>query len=152
MLNRYMPSKNIEIDFLKIDVEGHETEVLKGFNFNPWIPKIICIESVILWKGSPSCASYEAMLHKNNYFLAFKFRNNSYYQHTSAQKVEFIGVEKLISKYRIFIMIEPSDKYRLSYMAIESVLGSYPRLKSKVLDAMRLMYPFIAKHLPKLVS
>ena len=36
--------KNLEIDFLSIDVEGHELEVIKGLNFEKFLPKIIVIE------------------------------------------------------------------------------------------------------------
>jgi FkbM family methyltransferase len=32
------------IDFLSIDVEGHEIEVLRGFNFNCWRPRLILLE------------------------------------------------------------------------------------------------------------
>jgi FkbM family methyltransferase len=34
----------IPIDLLSIDVEGHETEVLRGFDFNRWQPLLILIE------------------------------------------------------------------------------------------------------------
>ena len=33
-----------DIDFLNIDAEGHDYEVLEGFNLNKFKPKIICIE------------------------------------------------------------------------------------------------------------
>lgn len=36
--------KNLELDFLSIDVEGHELEVVKGLNFEKFLPKIIVIE------------------------------------------------------------------------------------------------------------
>ena len=32
------------IDLLSIDVEGHETEVLRGFDFGRWQPLLILIE------------------------------------------------------------------------------------------------------------
>jgi len=32
------------IDFLNIDVEGHEINVLKSLNFNKYKPKLICVE------------------------------------------------------------------------------------------------------------
>jgi hypothetical protein len=32
------------IDFLSIDVEGHEVEVLRGFEFARWRPRLIMIE------------------------------------------------------------------------------------------------------------
>ena len=36
--------KNKIIDFLSIDVEGHELEVLKGLNFEKYKPKVIVVE------------------------------------------------------------------------------------------------------------
>ena len=36
--------KNRQIDFLNIDVEGADFEVLKSLDFNIYEPKIICIE------------------------------------------------------------------------------------------------------------
>ena len=38
------PYKDHEIDFLSIDVEGHEKEVLEGFDINRYSPKIVVIE------------------------------------------------------------------------------------------------------------
>lgn len=35
---------NIDIDFISIDVEGHEYEVLKGFSIEKWEPTIILVE------------------------------------------------------------------------------------------------------------
>ncbi len=36
--------KNKKIDFLNIDVEGNEINVLKSLNFDKYVPKLICIE------------------------------------------------------------------------------------------------------------
>ena len=36
-----------EIDFLSIDVEGNEMNVLKGLNFKKYRPKVICVELII---------------------------------------------------------------------------------------------------------
>tara|TARA_B110000438_G_C15717717_1_gene608289 strand:- start:60 stop:788 length:729 start_codon:yes stop_codon:yes gene_type:complete len=38
------PHNNKVIDFLSIDVEGHELEVLKGLNFKKYKPKVIVVE------------------------------------------------------------------------------------------------------------
>lgn len=38
------PFKNKKIDFVSIDVEGHEIEVIKGFNLKKYKPSIIVIE------------------------------------------------------------------------------------------------------------
>ena len=34
-------------DFMSVDVEGHEIEVLKGFNFEYWKPRLILVEDHI---------------------------------------------------------------------------------------------------------
>jgi len=36
------------IDFLSIDVEGHEIDVLRGFDFQRWHPRLILIEDLVL--------------------------------------------------------------------------------------------------------
>ncbi len=38
--------KNKEIDFLSIDVEGYEIEVLKGLDFNKYKPKLVVLEFI----------------------------------------------------------------------------------------------------------
>ena len=152
LFEKYLPNKNQTINFLKIDVEGHESEVLLGLNFNLYTPQIICIESVIPWKGTQIGKSYNEILFANGYTLGFEFRNNNYYIHNSAKKIEFIGIEALMSKYRVFIVSQPNDKYRLSYMAIESIFISYPKLRLKILNLVRFLYPFMSKNFPKLIK
>jgi len=36
------------IDFLAVDVEGHEIEVLRGFDFARWRPRLILVEDLVL--------------------------------------------------------------------------------------------------------
>ena len=38
--------KNKEIDFLSIDVEGYEIEVLQGLDFNKYKPKLVVLEFI----------------------------------------------------------------------------------------------------------
>jgi FkbM family methyltransferase len=51
-----------EIDFLKIDVEGHEREVIAGLDLTRWRPKIIVVEAVDAATRRPSEAVFEPML------------------------------------------------------------------------------------------
>ena len=45
ILDNVLDKNNIKtIDYLNIDVEGHELEVLKGFNIEKYNPKVISIE------------------------------------------------------------------------------------------------------------
>jgi len=36
------------IDFLAVDVEGHELEVLRGFDFMRWRPRLVLMEDLVL--------------------------------------------------------------------------------------------------------
>jgi FkbM family methyltransferase len=36
------------LDFLAIDVEGHEIEVLRGFDFARWRPRLLLVEDIVL--------------------------------------------------------------------------------------------------------
>ena len=38
--------QNLEIDFLNVDVEGFDYDVLNSINFEKYRPKVICIETV----------------------------------------------------------------------------------------------------------
>ena len=46
ILTRYLP-KNASIDFLNLDVEGLDYEVLRSNNWNLFKPKVICIEILL---------------------------------------------------------------------------------------------------------
>ena len=42
----------IKINFLNIDAEGNDLEVLKGLNFKRYKPKLICVEMVDIFNPS----------------------------------------------------------------------------------------------------
>ena len=44
--------KGIKINFLNIDAEGNDLEVLKGLNFKRYKPKLICVEMVDIFNPS----------------------------------------------------------------------------------------------------
>ncbi|WP_116091368.1 FkbM family methyltransferase [Sphingomonas crusticola] len=44
--SRYITDALTQIHFLKIDVEGHEEEVIRGADFNRFRPWILCVEAV----------------------------------------------------------------------------------------------------------
>ena len=43
------PYKGRSIDFLSVDVEGHEVSVLRALDFDRYLPKVVCIE---MWAGN----------------------------------------------------------------------------------------------------
>jgi len=44
-----------KVDFLTIDTEGYDMEVLKGFDVGRWLPKMIIVEN---WSGDDRFSSY----------------------------------------------------------------------------------------------
>lgn len=68
-----------QIDFLKIDVEGAESDVLAGNDFNRYRPKVIVAEAVTPGKGEPAWDAFEPLLLANGYkFRLFDTLNRFY--------------------------------------------------------------------------
>lgn len=68
-----------DIDFLKIDVEGSEHDVLIGANWIKWRPKVVLVESVDAATKEPNWNIWEYILLSNNYLFAFFDGVNRYY-------------------------------------------------------------------------
>jgi FkbM family methyltransferase len=64
---------NRVIDFLKIDVEGHELEVIAGGDWSLWRPRVVVVEATV----TPE--SWEWMLLRADYLLAAFDGLNRYY-------------------------------------------------------------------------
>ncbi|HRJ05923.1 MAG TPA: FkbM family methyltransferase [Candidatus Saccharibacteria bacterium] len=61
------------IQFLKVDVEGYEFEVLKGNDWSAFRPEVVCIEANHIVKN------WKPLLKKNGYELTFFDGLNEYY-------------------------------------------------------------------------
>ena len=69
-----------DIDFLKIDVEGNEAEVLAGMDFSRWRPKVLVIEAVTPTKSpEPNHQRWEPSLVNSGYRFAYFDGLNRYY-------------------------------------------------------------------------
>ena len=75
---KYIP-KNKKIDFCKIDVEGAEKDVLLGYDFENYRPKVLCIESISVLDKSPIQSTFEYILFKNDYSFAYEYKSNRFY-------------------------------------------------------------------------
>lgn len=80
----YLPM-NQEIDFLKIDVEGAELEVIQGANFNRFRPKVLIVEATVPGTSgenaviAPEVDVWDAILRKANYeYIDFDGLNRWY--------------------------------------------------------------------------
>ena len=98
---RYVP-KGKKIDFCKIDVEGNEKDVLLGYDFIHYRPKVFCIESTIPKTMIPNHNLWEEIIIKNNYTFVYSRGVNRFYVDNNfpnllskAQNIEYILQKKL---------------------------------------------------------
>jgi FkbM family methyltransferase len=68
-----------QIDFLKIDVEGAEKDVLMGGDWDRFRPKVIVLEALAPVTLMPAWADWEPLLTSNGYRSAFFDGLNRYY-------------------------------------------------------------------------
>lgn len=68
-----------QIDFLKIDVEGAETEVLRGADFARFRPKVIVLEAYKPITMEPAYDEWEPLLSAHGYAAAWDDELNRYY-------------------------------------------------------------------------
>jgi FkbM family methyltransferase len=67
------------IDFLKIDVEGAEADVLAGMDFARWRPRVVLVEAVAPGSMAEAWSTWEPDLLARGYRFAFFDRLNRFY-------------------------------------------------------------------------
>jgi hypothetical protein len=67
------------IDFLKIDVEGAERDVLAGGDWQRFRPRVVLVEALEPLTMAPAWQGWEALLTGNGYRFAFFDNLNRYY-------------------------------------------------------------------------
>jgi FkbM family methyltransferase len=71
-----------DVDFLKIDVEGLEREVLLGADFGRWRPRIVVVEATLPHSSEPVHKLWECLLVERGYgFALFDGLNRFYVRH-----------------------------------------------------------------------
>jgi FkbM family methyltransferase len=66
-------------EFLKIDVEGAEADVLRGADFSRFRPKIIVVEAIKPLTLAPAWDEWEPLLARHRYFSVWDDELNRYY-------------------------------------------------------------------------
>ena len=69
----------MSLDFLNIDVESHDLEVLKGIELNIIKPQLICIE-MFNEKGEVKPASFINHLKEFNYTMIYETAGNGFFE------------------------------------------------------------------------
>ena len=93
---KYVPQGRA-VDFCKIDVEGGEKNVLLGYDFINYRPKVFCIESTVPLSYIPTYELWENILIQNNYMFVYKRSVNRFY--VDKNFPELIERSKNISEY-----------------------------------------------------
>ena len=100
---KFVPS-GTKIDFLKIDVEGSEKEVLLGIDFINYRPKVICIESLNNTANNytPEYKGWENILIEKGYKFAYEYWINRFYfdKKIKGMKEKFKGIEDYVKIYK----------------------------------------------------
>ena len=107
-----------EIDFISIDVEGLELEVLNGFSIEKWKPRIMMVEDNYNLENK----SVKKYLKKHNYITFNRTGVNDWYAHSSDK--QFINLK---SKFRI-LCIYTDKKITKTIKTIKNTLKKIPIL------------------------
>jgi FkbM family methyltransferase len=73
------PHAGRTINFLKIDVESHEREVLEGADWSRYRPRVVLVEATRPYTNIPSYEHWEPLLLAADYLFAFFDGLNRYY-------------------------------------------------------------------------
>ena len=92
---------NQSIQFLKIDVEGFEREVLMGTNLRDYRPNIIILESTKPRSAIPTHNEWEDILKENGYIFAIEHSINRYYVDKDLVNIDirFKPFDQLMNEY-----------------------------------------------------
>lgn len=79
--------KNIQVDFLKIDVEGHEAAVIAGMDWTRFRPTVVLVEATLAETGEPNWEKWEKTLLLANYRFAWFDGLNRFYVRVENQEL-----------------------------------------------------------------
>jgi FkbM family methyltransferase len=135
-----------EIDWLKIDVEGAEGEVLSGNDWKRFRPKVITLEALAPITMEPAWDGWEPILTANGYAFAFFDTLNRYYvanehggadgelgRRLKAAPESFAGIIKISDfkpaledashpDHRLALLLQGTDMVRLPLLPADAIL------------------------------
>jgi FkbM family methyltransferase len=90
------------IDFLKIDVEGHEPAVLRGADFRRWRPVVLVIEATEAERPTPNHGTWEPLVLAADYrYATFDGLNRYYVRAEDAHLVPLLEVPVNLFDYYV---------------------------------------------------
>ncbi len=97
-----------EIDFISIDVEGHEGEVIKGGDWDRWRPRVLVVEAVTSEGFAPCHEEWEPMLEESGYrFGLFDGLNRFYVRQEDSELLEHLQIpanatDNFVSQFHMY--------------------------------------------------
>jgi FkbM family methyltransferase len=97
------------IDFIKIDVEGREGDVLRSFDLDRWRPRALVIEATYPDTTSPTCGQWEDQLTEAGYVRTLFDGLNCFY----ARADDYLRADQLSVPANVFDQFVPYRYWRL---------------------------------------
>jgi FkbM family methyltransferase len=135
-----------EIDFLSIDVEGHELQVLRGADFQRWRPRIVVIEAT----RKPE--EWAHLLESAGYLLALFDGINRYYVREEDQALcallsDPVNCFDNFTPHRCVAPLEEMiTHYQVSYAALEEKTNQLEALHAQTHQLMRTLQDEVARY------
>jgi FkbM family methyltransferase len=115
------------IEFLKIDVEGHEAEVLAGADWSRWRPIVVVVEATVPGSRDPSHRRWEWRLRAADYRLALFDGLNRFYVRAEDREL----LPHLAVPANVFDDFVPYEQW-CTQAALEQVVRDCDHLADKV--------------------
>ena len=115
-----------DVHFMKVDVEGYETEVIKGLDLRRWRPWVLIVEATHPRTGRPTHETWEPVVLEAGYHLCLFDGLNRFY--SSPEHPELV---ELLS-YPACVLDHPflSPPHRDALDELERVLGEHAKLEA----------------------
>jgi FkbM family methyltransferase len=136
-----------EIDFLSVDVEGLEREVLEGADWSRWRPKVLLVEAVTPVSFTPCHQDWEPILLEAEYLFAlFDGLNRFYVRQEDRHLLDLMCIPANATDN--FVSYHHMHRYSLLVGGVETlqagvirdlaaISGRFPRTSSAVQRALR---------------
>jgi FkbM family methyltransferase len=113
------------IEFLKIDVESYEREVLEGADWSRYRPRVVLVEATRPATNIPSHEDWEALLLAADYLFAFFDGLNRYYVRIEdRQLLPLLGVPvNVFDQYEIYEYHRHIQELQHAFEATQADLG-----------------------------
>jgi FkbM family methyltransferase len=131
---RYAPAV---IDFLSIDVEGHEREVLEGADFTRWRPRVLIIEAIKPWSTETTHSMWEHHILDAAYqHVLFDGVNRVYVREEDRQLAPLLAVpvnsvDRYVDHGTVVLQQEIADLQR------KQLRSAVPRLARRVVHLLK---------------